>query len=434
MKHRIVQHTINGGKKVKLTATTGILLIAVIVLAAMSFGILANPFAPGTTVTPTPPPGTTPTPPPGTVINTATAKWKISDALTQTATEAGDAAYVCTTRANQGKFNFLNPVEETEFDASPDTSSSYYTTGDELIIVVTSDNDPTSGDETYSRWFYIKYLDNGVPIKAFPTDNPKSALSGSVGAYSVNEGMLVDTGMFVRWIADENKSWIFGDYFAVYGRIDNTKITQQISYNGIVGTQVTDGATWDDSSTEVNANQTLTADEVDFKFEVIGAASDVCWGLPQLVLTASGEVKQYVAVLVFGTEATTMPASPLYADGWKAINIVGLTGNVSYYYPIVPSRDGCIPTSVGDVFSISVPISISDSGLTASTEYDYCGWMLDWQLEEDVARGAYVTAVPTARGFLADFGCDTVIQATAPTVSSSILATPQLYGYFTTNA
>lgn len=409
-----------------------------LIIAALAIIVLVpdlNPFTPDSGVAPTPPSSATPTPySPTGEIHTATAKWNIRDALNLVVTGSSDTGYVCIARATNGVFNFLSPVEETEFDAAPDTSTSYYTTGDELIIVVTSDNDPTSGDETYSRWFYIKSLDDGVPIKAFPISNPKAALTGSAGNWKVNEAVLENSNQYVRWLSDENKSWVFGNYFDVYGRVDNTAIVQQITNKGVVLTTVNDGATWDDTSGEVNANVTFTSDEEDLYFEIVGEAADVCWGLPQLVVESDGGITQYDAVLFFGTEAVNIATSPLLADGWQPINWVGLTGNVSFYYVIDPIRDGCIPDAMGEVFSVRIPISISDSGLTASTEYDYCASMMDYQVKEDVARGAFKTSVPTGRGFLTDFGADTVIQATAPTVSSNILATPQLYGYFTTNA
>lgn len=424
--------------KFKLTKTmlAGLIIVAVLAVqftGAYDFTKLIP--APATTPTPT----TTPTPSVVTGSHTANAKWNIRDYLTKTATAAGDTGYVCINRADSnGYFDMLQSVEETEFDAAPDTSAGIYTTGDELLIQVTSDNDPTNGDETYSRWFVIQRVDNGAQIKAFPNDNPITALteytvSGKI-MYKINYAVCVNTGMTVSWLEGATPYWVFGDYFEVYGRADNAAIVQSISSNGVTLTSVSDGSTWDDTSTEVNANATLAGDSQDFYFEITGEQADVAWGLPQLAISADGSVKQYNAVLVICFSGTTMATDTLVDDGWIPFSVVGLTSNVTLYYPITnPTTLGLIPTT-GNVINTKIQFTISDTGLSASTEYNYGGWMHDWQNFDDVERGSFRTATPSVYGMITEYGCDSVIQATALTVASGRAATPQLYGYFTTNA
>jgi len=423
----------------KFKAIHAIVIVIVAVLALSAYGyidltnLLPAP-QPTPQVIPTPQiPGASITP--GT--HTANAKWQIRDALNKIATASGDTGYVSIARADaNGYFNFLSAVEETEYDAAPDTSAGIYTTGDELVAAVSSDNDPTTGDETYPRWFVIQRLDVGAKIYALPLSDPLSGLTeyktGSVYKYKVNYAVLEDTGQTVTWLEGATPYWIFGDYFDVYGRVDNAGIVQSITNKGTVGTSVNDGSTWDDTSTEVNANFTLVSDSEDFAFEITGEAADVAWGIPTLAVSSSGQVQQYEAVLVFATTATAISPIPILADGWLPMNKMGLTNNATYYYVIDPVRDGTVP-STGNVISARIPITIDDSGLTASTEYSYGAWMLDWQNVNNVKTGAFATALPTVYGFLTEYGSDTVNQATAPTGTSSIL-TPQLSGYFTTNA
>jgi len=407
--------------------------------AAMFFGVPNLGITPTTPIIPTGP--TQPTPPaatipPSGVITSAKAQWLIRDILTKTVTAAGDTAYVGIVKADaSGYFNLLTPMEETEFDAAPDTSAITYSTGDELLLAVSSDNDPTGGSETYPRWFYIASLNAGAPIKALPLTNPISALTESVSGsnykYKVS-GATCETVGTVQLLSGTTPYWDFG-YFELYGRAAKDYLIEQITNKGVVGCTVNDGATWVDTNAEISANFTFTSDQEDLYFELVGEAANVAYGLPTLAVTASGQVKQYNAVLVWTTDATGIDPQPLIDDGWKQLDKVGLTGDVAFYYVIDPVRDGCIPAS-GGIISLKVPLTVSDSGLTASTEYEFEGWVLDWQNAVNVAGGITTTSLPSYNGFISEVGCDTIVQPLALTVSSGSAATMQLLGHFTTNA
>jgi hypothetical protein len=370
-----------------------------------------------------------------TVIRSAKAQWNIRDKLTKIATASGDTGYVGIVRADaNGNFDLLDPVEETEFDAAPDTSSGTYRSGDELLIAVSSDNDPTGGYETYPRWFYIESLADGASIKALPLRNPISAISGTPGNYKVNGGMCEDTGYDVAWLTGTTPYWVFGDYFELYGRVAKDYLIQQITNKGVVGCTLNDGATWEDTDAEINANFTLTADTEDLYFELVGEAADVAFGLPALAVGSNGEVKQYNAVVIWATDAIGMAdLTGLFDDGWVQISKPDMTADIAFYRIIDPVADGCIP-STGNVINCKIPISISDSGLVASTEYEYEGWVLDWQVVSYVASGITTTTVPSGNGFISEVGSDTVVEPLALTISSGSVATMQLLGHFTTNA
>jgi hypothetical protein len=406
-------------------------------MLAANYGYIENPL-PGTV---TPPPTTLPdgSSPPSISdedIRAGVAHWNIRDALTKTATASGDTAYVGIIVADaNGVFDPLNPSEETEFDAAPDTSANTYSSGADLVIAVSSDNDPTGGYETYPRWFYISNLDHGAAIRSFNIRNPVSAisqsLSGGTYKFTVTVASLGDTVGTVKWVEGATPYWDFGT-FEVYGRVAKDYLIQQITNKGVVGTTLNDGATWEDTDGEINANFTMTSDTEDLYFELVGEAADVAFGLPTLAVTASGQVLQYNAVLIWGTDATGVDPIELQNDGWKPMSKAGMD-EVAFYYVVDPIRDGCIP-GTGGVIDLKVPITINDAALTASTEYEYEAWVLDWQNVDNVAIGATTTSLPGNNGFISDPGCDSVVEPLALTLSTGALATPQLMGHFTTNA
>jgi len=384
------------------------------------------------TVTPPVPGTSTPGVTPDTIM-AAKLQWLISDALTKTATGTGDSGYVGITVADQttGRFDLLDSWEKTEYDAAPDTSSRTYSTGQALLLAVSSDNDPTSGDETYPRWFYISNLQHGAPIKALPLANPISALVptkiGTTYEYTISDiGETVGT---VVWMEAATPYWDLG-VFEVYGRVAKASVIQQFTAGGVVLTTFSDGATWEDTDAEINANHTMTADKEDLNFQMIAEANDVAWGLPFLGVSANGEVSQYNSVLVFTTDALGVDVMELYNDGWQPINKPDLTADLGFYYVI--TTEG-VPNT-GEKFSISIPVTIDDAGLAASTEFEFEGWAFDCQKLANVERGATTAALPGVNGIIAEYGIDTVLQALALTVSSGSAATMQSMGHFTTNA
>jgi len=388
-------------------------------------------------------PGTTENPnetPEGLVIHSALGKWRIRDVISKTTTDIGDAAYVNIIKADaNGFFNPLATEESTEFaDTDPDIGKTAYSTGDDLVIAVTSDNDLTNGYEHYPRWFYIKDLAQGAAIKSFDIRNPISCItktkSGSTYKFTVNEGALGETVGHVNWLEGTTPYWDFGQ-FELYGRVAKTHIIFQTVNKGTIGAKVDDGATWDDADDEIVANFTMTSDEEDIYLQLIGEQANLAWGLPTLGVEASGKIIQYEAVLIFATDATEIDTSKLYADGWEPITGAGIYTELAFYYAVDPIADGCIP-GTGGIISLSVPVTINDGGLTASTEYEFEVWALDWQNLDNVARGSTTnyTTLPGINGFIADQGCDTTVIPLAVTTSSGAVATPQLMGHFTTNA
>lgn len=410
-----------------------LIAIGLAILVASAYGYINLGITP-----PTPSGPETPTTPtvPEEDIRAATAQWRIRDALSKTATESSDTAYVDIIRAVNGVFDPLNPVEQMEFASDPDYSATTFSAGDDLVIHVTSDNDPTGGYETYPRWFYIKDLDHGVPVKSFDIANPIAAInqvkSGSTYTFTVNEARLGDTVGTVTWLEGTTNYWDFGT-FELYGRVAKDYLIQQITNKGTVGCTLNDGASWEDTDAEINANFTFTADTEDLYFELIGEANDVAYGLPSLAVMASGQVVQYSAVLVWTTDALGVDPIELANDGWMPISKPDLTADVAYYYVIDPDRDGGIPDR-GTNLDISIPITVSDASLTASTEYEFEGWVLDWQNVANVKIGATTTSLPGSNGFISEHGCDTIVEPLALTVSSGSAATMQLLGHFTTNA
>lgn len=416
------------------------IILALIVLFAFSGGTVAIQQAiqdytgEPTTIPPTGiAPSGEPLPEPEITYKSAVAKWSIRAALTQTDAAAGDTCYVGTLVADSnGVFDTLKKRESTEFDAAPDTSTRTYTTGDDIVIAVSSDDDAKTGaTENHPRWFYIKDLSEGAAIRSFDIYNPISAISQTPGSstFTVTESRLGDTVGTVKFVDDQTDYWDFGT-FEVYEHAAKDYILAKITYAGATGSSVSNGATWIDTDAEITANFTLATHSEDLKFELNGETTNTAFGLPVLSVNEDGTIQQHNAVLIWGTDGTEVDPTDLTADGWQPINKAGLD-EVAYYYVIDPRTDGGLPT-MGDSFSISIPISLDTSALTASTEYEFEAWAIDWQLVSNVAIGATTTSLPSNNGFISDPGCDSVVLPLALTVSSNALATPQLMGHFTT--
>ena len=437
-----IQKILTDKKAISKNMTYAIIGILVIAVFAMYSGYSWSPqggvTGPDDTTTPTLPDGTpvTPVVPSGT-IRTGSAKWSIKTATTSDAVVAGDTAYIGICEADQnGYFNPLIYSERTEVDAVPDTSGEFYSAGDELLIVVSSDQDATDCNETYARWFYIGSLDHGAAVKALPLLNPIGALTeysmGGNFVYKVDGSKCETIGQTVDWYEGGDGSyWQFGT-FKIYERLaDENTIVQHISA-GVVGATYNDGATFEDTDGEINANYTFTGNSQDIYLQLVGEKANGAWGIPTLAVTSAGQIKQYQGVIVFTTDAIGIDTQPIFDDGWKQMNKVGLTNDLAFYYVVNSQNEGCIP-NIGSTLSLSVDITIDDSLLTASTEYEFEVWFLDWQCVEDVARGSTSAAVPTGNGLVAEVGADAVAQPLALTVSSNSAATMQLLGHFTTN-
>lgn len=418
-----------------------ILLVVALGAAALGYWNPGDYIGGGDEPTASPPPPSSVTPPtvPSEDIRTGTFKYTLTTVTTQTASVSADTAYVgvCVADGN-GYFTPLVYSERIEKDADgADASSNFYSAGDELLIVVSSDDDASGCNETYNRWFYIESLDHGVPVKALPKLNPQSALteyaSGSTYRYTVDGSKCEVTGQTVQWYeAGDGSYWQFGT-FKVYERLaDENTIVQHISA-GVVGATYNDGATFEDADGDINANYTFTGDTQDIFLQLIGEDDNGAWGIPTLAVTSAGQIKQYEAVIIFATDAIGIDTQPIFDDGWRQMNKVGLTNDIAFYYVVNPWAEGTVP-SVGETLDLSVDITIDDSLLAASTEYEFEVWFLDYQCVEDVARGSTSASVPSGNGMCAEVGADAVSQPVALTVSSNSAATPALMGHFTTNS
>jgi len=384
----------------------------------------------GTIITPTVP---------SEAIRTGTAKWSIETVTTHTASGSSDTAYVGFCVADQdGYFDMMDYVEKNEMAAAPpDESTNFFSVGDEILMVVSSDNDATDCNETYNRWFYIESLDHGAYVKPLPKLNPISALTeytvGGDYKYKVDGSRCETTSQKVHWYeAGDGSYWSLGT-FTLYERLaDENTIVQHISA-GVVGATYNDGATFEDADSDIVANYTFTGDSQDIFLQLIGEEANGAWGVPTLAVTSAGQIKQYQGVIVFATDAVGIDTQPILDDGWQQMNKAGLTGDIAFYYVVNPFSEGCVPGS-GDTLDLSVDITIDDSLLTASTEYEFEVWFLDYQCVQDVARGSTTASVPSGNGIVAEVGADAVSQPVAMTLSSGSAATPALMGHFTTNA
>jgi hypothetical protein len=392
----------------------------------------------GTYIDPSTGEPTTPIVPP-TSIRVGTVKWAVETVTSHSAGVAGDTAYLGIAVADQnGYFNPMDFLERSELAAVPEETTNFLSAGDEVLFVVSSDDDASGCNETYSSWFYVENLDHGAYVKRLPKRNPISALTEYTDAtgdyvYKVDGSKCEIGAQRVNW--DESGSgnyWQLGT-FTIYERLaDENTIVQTISA-GVVGATYNDGATFEDADGDINANWTFTGDSQSIYLQLIGEDDNGAWGIPTMAVTSSGQIKQYQGVILFATDAIGMSdIQSIYDDGWKQMTKPGLTDDIAFYYVVDPFSEGCVP-DYGDTLDLSVEITITDTGLSSATEYEIEVWFLDWQNVQDVAQGSTTATVPSGYGMCYEVGADAVSQPVAMTLSSGSTATPALMGHFTTN-
>jgi hypothetical protein len=128
---------------------------------------------------------------------------------------------------------------------------------------------------------------------------------------------------------------------------------------------------------------------------------------------------------------TAIGNTKLANGGWTKINDGTLYTEVAYYYDITANMGPQYP-SKGSKLTFTVDIPIDAAAAAASTEFLFKVWVMDIQLESDVAVGATSTSIPTAYGMVTSYGPGALIQASAYSTSSGAGSGRILQSYLTT--
>jgi hypothetical protein len=290
-----------------------------------------------------------------------------------------------------GAFDFSTADEGITVDAAPETSGDVYAEGDELILHVSSDTNPTGGTDRYDNWFYVKLLDN-EPVRLMESD-------GTPGA---------TVGTYVNYVEGDTNYWNIGK-LPVYPRASGANLDVYAMWKGTTLSSVTDGSTWD---TSASTTKLTTTDETVW-IKIIGGATDVGYAAPMMTLSSSYELQERKAFVIFSTAMTSIGVQDLRDKGWEKVQDSTLTSEVAFYKEIpmqMPSK--------GNDFEVWIELPIDSSAASSSTTYAFKAWILDFQLEDNVAIGSVSTSIPTAYGMITEFGIDAIIHARAYATSS----------------
>lgn len=356
----------------------------------------------------------------------AKVQFNIHDAVTDDSV-SGTTTEVDITKVKNGYADFLTKEETVSVSSNPAQTALYYSEGDILILHVLSDTetDATNGADFYDVWYYVQ-LTEGANVYQLTMDCLTVAQTSPTYKYTLNLAKGIPTGYKVAYTAGTTPYWDIG-VLKLYPRIAAAHMDAYLKHEGTTLAKVTDGSTWVDTDAEITANATMTTSNEDLTIELRADATNLCYGFPLLTVTQSGQVIERRAVVIVSTSMTTIGTQDLYDEGWRMVSKPDLTSEIAFYKIIDPAQ----PVK-GDKFTISITFPIDASAAAASTKYVFKVWVLDCQVPSYVEQGSTTASVPTAYGFINEFGIDSIIYARALTVSSGAGDNEILRAYVTT--
>ena len=366
-----------------------------------------------------------PSPTPGAVHEAAAIQFSVVNYVTKASITAANTKVDIWKVAPDGTIDFLSKVQQVSVDSDPEQSTRTFAEGDTLILHVSSDVDPTGGTDHYDGWYYVT-LRVGEPVRFFDPSLLEVVSTSPTYKYRFKPGVAGQpTGDVVQYTSGTTNYWGLGALY-VYPRISAANLDAYLLYGGTVMASVTDGSSWVDTQAEQTADVTLASDDEKLIVKLDAGATNLCFGVPMITISSNGQLQKRVAVIIFATNATAIGTQKLFDKGWKQINDNTLTTEKAFYKVIPPQ----IPVS-GSKWSLDIEIPIDASALSAGTAYSAKIWIIDFQLEDNVAIGSVSTTVPTAYG-VGEYGLDSMIYPRAYSTSSGASTGMVLYGDWTT--
>jgi enamine deaminase RidA (YjgF/YER057c/UK114 family) len=324
-----------------------------------------------------------------------------------------------------GVADFLTKAEQVTVDSAPEQSSLYYGQGQQVIAHVSSDVDPSGGTDYYDDW-YVFTLVEGAPVYRLKPSCLTAVQTSPTYKYQVNAAAGENTGETVSYTSGTTPYWDIG-VLTVWPRSTAANLDTYLKASGTTLAAITDGTTFVDTDAAITANATMTTTNEDLTVEVRAGAIDIAYGLPMYTLTQVGQFIERRTVLIITTSMTSIGTAEIYDEGWKRLSKPDLTAEVAYYY-VLPS---IIPLR-GDKFVHTVTFPIDASAAASATKFVFKVWMLDMQVPSYVETGSTSTSIPTAYGFIGEYGIDAVIFARALTVTTGAGDNEVLRAYVTT--
>lgn len=345
-------------------------------------------------------------------------QWTGIDAITGGSLTTPDVNFV---KATNGVFNLLSVSDQVGSNSAPEQGTAFYAQGDKIIIHIEDDTNPTGGEDYYDCWYYVNGIAEGAAVKKLT----KAQLSGSPGAYTlIDTG--ADTGERVHRTSGTTEYWDIGR-LGIIPRTDDASLDQFLSQGGTTMSSMTDGATEVDTQAEQTADASPAVDDFDVTYSISIDSTNLAYGAVQYTVSSMGEFQERPTFIIMATNCTALSVDHLSSQGWKVCTVTGLTAEKMFYKQLPP----IIPAS-GAQGSATVVIPFEASAATGSTAYNVNVWMVDVQLESNVAAGAPSTTIPTAYGMVAGYGIAAINNDEIFSVSSGeTWASATLFGDFT---
>jgi hypothetical protein len=397
----------------KMKKSHWVLLMLVVVVGYVAYtGDYFGGEGPGGGLIPSPQPQ--PEPEPTEEHGSASLQWTMRDAIGGgTLTSANEYVNTCIA-GSDGTFDLTDLKESTDNSATQENTDTTFPEGCAVIIQCTSDQDlGSTGTDHYDGWFYIEELKVGNPVRAWSPSlmEVDHVDSDGIYHYRFKSGVAGETVDTVQWNAGDTPYWNLGVLHAT-PRAAGDDITFSAVYKSTSLSSITDGSTWDTTTTGA-ADAALTDDEETIDLNIDADATNIAYGLPMYTLTNKGKIETRPAFLIVSTNMTAIGSDAFTSDEWHKVEAGTLYAEVAFYKvidPIVPVK--------GESFSAKVDLPIDATAAAASSGFYFKVWLIDFQLEENVRAGSPSTSIPVAQGFIYEFGIDAVIYARAFAASS----------------
>lgn len=347
--------------------------------------------------------------------------FEVTDAIAYS--DVASTTYVDVCKAQIGVFNFLQLFDSKAQASNPQAMNSMIHDGAELIIHIGSTVTPSHGAGYYDGWYYL-VVHVGNPIYQLDFQDFAVASSSPSYTYSISQtGISNDPVVgYVSWTSGTTPYWNLGKLY-IFPRI-STDSTESISYQSTALASVSNGLTWVNISTTMpTANATLASTQESLTFSMYAAYANLGYGFPMFVVGSNGAIVDYQTYVVFTTNmlAVGTPA------GWNSLTDTTLYAEKGFYKPVGPYF-----APKGQKASLSLSIPIDSSNAAKATQYRFRFWIIDMQNPNSLPSGSMVTTIPTAYGFIYQYGIAACEQTYAYSTSSGSSATSQLAAYLTT--
>ena len=203
--------------------------------------------------------------------------------------------------SGKGVVDLSSSDDKVTVNSIPEQTSAVFQEGSTVIIQASCDGDGPGQTDMYDGWFAVK-LEDGAKVYEIDFED----LVAEPGGYSLKWSTATPVGI-VRWSAGTTPYWDIGS-LGVYPRASKSYITFSAVYAGTVLSTITNGTTFD-TTTTCSSDVTLTDTDETVQIWLEADATNINYGLPMMTITKDGEVEKRSAFLIMATNMTAMTTS-----------------------------------------------------------------------------------------------------------------------------